>query len=115
MVGTVPVTSSSVEQQPPVNTLSGAGAPGANGTNTVTVTASAEHIMAQRAGKPPAFFKDKSQFKTWRKNIIRWKRMTPVPPEMQGDLVLMQIPEENEVREMLEQDLGDLIESNKKV
>ena len=65
-----------------------------------------------QVARPPEFLKDKSQFKSYKRNLLRWERLTNVDPKNRGDLILLNIPEGNKLKEVLEQEVGDQVQDN---
>ena len=62
--------------------------------------------------RPPTFLSDKSKFKQYKRDLQRWIRCTDVEKKRQGDIILMNIPESNPLKEALDQAVGDKVVNN---
>ena len=104
------VTSAEPTTTPPTptrDTLAGSG----SSASTASISA-AQYMSMTQVARPPEFLKDKAQFKSYKRNLLRWDRLTNVEPKNRGDLVLLNIPESNKLKEMLEQEVGDQVQDN---
>ena len=49
--------------------------------------------------KPPEFMVDKGNFKQYKRDLERWIRCTTLDKKKQGDVILLNIPSSNNVRD----------------
>ena len=62
--------------------------------------------------RPPEFINDKLKFKQYKRDLERWVRCTSVEKKRQGDLILLNIPSTNKLKERLEQEVGERVIDN---
>ena len=62
--------------------------------------------------KPPDFLKDASEFRQYEQDIKRWTRCTTVDKKKQGDVILLNIPPGNKLKEAVEFEVGDKVVDN---
>ena len=54
---------------------------------------------------------DPSQFTLYEKKLKRWSRLSPLPHQLQFDLILTEIPATNPLNEKLEEEIGESTEA----
>ena len=62
--------------------------------------------------KPPTFMADISQWVQYKRNLGRWSRCTSVAKKLQGEIVLLNIPDTHKLKERLELEVADTVTDN---
>ena len=78
-------------------------------TPTTTTTTTTDDTI--RNLKPPVMITDPSQFTLYEKKLKRWSRLSPLPHQLQFDLILTEIPTSNPLNEKLEEEIGESTEA----
>ena len=63
---------------------------------------------------PPRLPVSVSEFPKYKKDVLRWSRLSGVTARVQGDVILDSIPWDHPWKESLERAVGDKVTNNKK-
>ena len=64
--------------------------------------------------EPPLFIDSRKKFSEYKKDLLRWSRLTSIKPELQAELVVYKLEgHSSNIKEKIVAQLGDVLEGNK--